>query len=82
MKTKIQELILGLALLLLTPLAAQAQFTFVTNNGAITITRYTGSGGAVVIPETIGFNKACLKALPWWILERFSYGCPRDIAMV
>ena len=30
MKIKIQELILGLALLLLTPLAGQAQFTFVT----------------------------------------------------
>jgi hypothetical protein len=30
--------LLTLALLLLTPLAAQAQFTFVTNNGAITIT--------------------------------------------
>ena len=43
-----------LALLLLTPLAAQAQFTFVTNNGAITITRYTGFGApvAVVIPDT------------------------------
>ena len=38
--------------LLLTPLGAQAQFTFVTNNGAITITRYIGSAGAVVIPDT------------------------------
>src|SRR5947207_3427215 len=38
---------------LLTPLGAQAQFIFVTNNGAITITGYTGSGGAVVIPETL-----------------------------
>lgn len=31
----------------------QAQFTFTTNNGAITITGYTGSGGAVTIPDTI-----------------------------
>jgi hypothetical protein len=37
-----------LFLALHTPL--QAQFTFVTNNGAITITGYTGSGGAVTIP--------------------------------
>jgi serine/threonine protein kinase len=33
---------------------AQNQFTFTTNNGAITITKYTGSGGAVTIPSTIG----------------------------
>ena len=29
-----------------------AQFTFTTNNGAIMITGYTGSGGAVFIPST------------------------------
>ncbi len=33
--------------------AAQAQFNFTTNNGAITITGYTGSGGDVTIPDTI-----------------------------
>ena len=32
------------------PMLAQAQFTYTTNNGALTITGYTGSGGAVVIP--------------------------------
>jgi hypothetical protein len=42
----------GLLLLLALPVAVQAQFTFVTNNGAITITAYTGPGGAVMIPET------------------------------
>lgn len=30
----------------------QAQYTCVTNNGAITITGYTGPGGAVTIPGT------------------------------
>jgi hypothetical protein len=35
----------------LLPAVVQAQFTFTTNNGAITITGYTGSGGAVVIPD-------------------------------
>ena len=34
------------------PPAVQAQFTFVTNNGAITITGYTGPGGDVTIPST------------------------------
>jgi hypothetical protein len=43
-----------LALLLLTlPAIAQAQFTCTTNNGAITIMKYSGGGGAVVIPDTI-----------------------------
>jgi hypothetical protein len=39
-------------LLLALPAAAQAQFTFTTNNGAITITGYTGQGGSVTIPDT------------------------------
>jgi hypothetical protein len=30
----------------------QAQFGYVTNNGAITITRYNGSGDSVAIPAT------------------------------
>src|SRR5208282_4711122 len=42
---------LWIALLLLLPAVAQAQFTFTTNNGAITITGYTGPGGTVVIPS-------------------------------
>ena len=40
-------------LLLLLPSVVQAQFTFTTNNGAITITGYTGPGGVVTIPSTI-----------------------------
>jgi hypothetical protein len=35
------------------PVAPQTQFTYTTNKGAITITRYTGAGGAVAIPEEI-----------------------------
>jgi hypothetical protein len=31
----------------------QVQFSFVTNNGTITITAYTGPGGAVAVPSTI-----------------------------
>ena len=40
-----------LALALLAAPAAQAQFTYTTNNGAITITGYNGPGGAVTIPS-------------------------------
>ena len=42
-----------LLLLLALPAAVQAQFTYTTNNGSITITGYTGQGGAVTIPDTI-----------------------------
>ncbi len=45
--------LLGLVLGLMLPVVAQAQFLYTTNNSAITITRYTGSGGAVIIPSTI-----------------------------
>src|ERR1019366_6487234 len=45
----IQSLLLALLAL---PLVSRAQFTFTTNNGAITITKYTGSGGAVIIPSS------------------------------
>src|ERR1700733_11957082 len=44
--------LLSLVLLLALPLAAQAQFTFTTNSGALTITAYTGPGGVVAIPAT------------------------------
>src|SRR5665213_2811651 len=40
-------------LLLALSIAAQAQFTYTTNNGTITITGYTGPGGDVTIPATI-----------------------------
>lgn len=35
------------------PLTPQTQFNYTTNNGTITITSYTGAGGAVIIPEKI-----------------------------
>ena len=45
--------LLPLLLLLTLPAVVQAQFNYTTNNGAITITGYTGPGGAVTIPSTI-----------------------------
>jgi hypothetical protein len=44
--------VLGMVLAL--PIAVQAQYTYITNNGTITITGYTGPGGAVTIPSEIG----------------------------
>jgi hypothetical protein len=44
---------LVLLLLLALTRTVQAQFTYATNNGAITITGYTGPGGSVIIPNTI-----------------------------
>src|SRR6266478_103185 len=38
-------------LFLILPAAVQAQFTYTTNNSTITITGYTGPGGAVTIPS-------------------------------
>jgi hypothetical protein len=52
MKTSFKRL-LPLLLLLTLPAAVQAQFNFTTNNGTITITGYTGPGGAVTIPSAI-----------------------------
>ncbi len=42
-----------LLVVLALPAVVQAQFTYTTNNGTITITGYTGPGGAVTIPSTI-----------------------------
>jgi hypothetical protein len=41
------------------PAAVQAQFIFITNNSAITITGYTGPGGDVVIPDTTNGYPVC-----------------------
>jgi hypothetical protein len=52
MNNKLIRLFVALTLLAL-PALVQAQFTYTTNSGAITITGYTGGGGAVVISTTI-----------------------------
>ena len=44
--------LLPLLLLLASPTVVQSQFTFTTNNGAVTITGYYGSGVPVTIPST------------------------------
>jgi hypothetical protein len=56
MKTTLRQTIaaFGLALFTLSAVAVQAEdYTYTTNNGTITITGYTGPGGAVTIPDKI-----------------------------
>src|SRR6266581_1921859 len=53
MKTMKHIGVLHLVVLLALPAMARAQFTYITNNGTITITGYTGPGGAVTIPGVI-----------------------------
>jgi len=53
LRTACATRLLPLLLLLALPGVVQAQYTYTTNNGTITITGYTGSGGAVTIPSTI-----------------------------
>jgi hypothetical protein len=54
-------------LLALLPLAGLAQFTFTTNNGALTITSYTGPGGNVIIPSTTnGLPVASIGSKAFW----------------
>jgi hypothetical protein len=53
--------LVALLLLLALPAVLQAQFTFTTNSGTITITGYTGPGGAVTLPSAInGLPVTCI----------------------
>jgi len=58
--------LLPLLLLAVLPSAAQAQFTYVTNNGAITITGYTGPRFDVAIPDFInGYPVTSIQTAPF-----------------
>ena len=53
MKRRAREMfILVVVAIMALPLCSWGQFSFTTNNGAITINYYTGAGGNVVIPST------------------------------
>ncbi len=48
-------------MLLMVPAVVQAQFNYTSSNGVVTITGYTGSGGAVTIPSSInGLPVTCI----------------------
>lgn len=55
----------GVLVLLGLPVVARAQFTYITINGTLTITGYTGPGGAVTIPTA---STACRS--PTWRVMR------------
>jgi len=50
-RTACASTLLPLLLLLSLPAGVRAQFQFITNNGVLTIVKYTGAGGAVTIPS-------------------------------
>ena len=53
-KTTCAAKLLPVLLLLMLPSAAEAQYNYITNaDGTLTITKYTGPGGAVIIPALI-----------------------------
>ena len=55
--------VLTALLALMLPLSGWAQFTYTTNNGAVTITGYSGSGGQVTIPSaTNGYPVTAITA--------------------
>lgn len=51
--TAYSGLLRALLAMLALPALVQAQFACATNNGTITIVKYRGNGGAVVVPESI-----------------------------
>jgi hypothetical protein len=53
MKTKRNQISIWLFCVAMLPAVVQAQFTYTNNNVSVTITGYTGGGGAVYIPSTI-----------------------------
>ena len=54
---------------------AQGPFTYTTNNSAITITKYTGPGGAITIPNAIN-------GLPVTVIRNGAFGCRGDLTNV
>ena len=82
LKIKIQNLFIALALLL--PLAARGQFSFTTNNGAITITGYNGPVGRnVVIPaSTNGYPVVGIGGNAFYSSSITSVTIPNSIATI
>ena len=76
--------LLPLLLLLALPAVVQAQFTYTTNNGTITITAYTGPGGVVTIPSST--NGLPVTGIGDWALETnanvISVGVPNSVTSI
>ncbi len=76
--------LLPLLLLLALPGAVRAQFSCTTNNGTLTITGYTGPGGAVTIPSTInGLPVTSIGADAFWFCTSLtSVTIPSSVATI
>jgi hypothetical protein len=75
--------LLPLLLLLTLPAVVRAQFQFFTNNGVLTIVKYTGSGGAVTIPSiTNGYPVACIQGYALSNCPFTSVWIPRSVTNI
>jgi len=63
----IRSLVLAWVCLIVIGAAEAADFIYATNSGAITITGYTGSGGAITVPNTItGLRVTSIADAAFW----------------
>ena len=67
--------LLPLLLLCTLPAVVHAQFEYTADNGTITITGYTGPGGAVTIPDTID-------GLPVTSIGEWAFSCCNGLTSV
>ena len=77
--TRLATIVLSATLFLLLSLTARAQFSFSTNNGAITLTGYSGPGGAVTIP---GFVTAIGDSVFWSLGSLTSITIPATVTTI
>jgi hypothetical protein len=77
----IQTSLLG-AVLLALPAAVNAQFTFTTNNNAITITGYTGGGTAVIPSTTNGYPVTSIGANAFYNSSVISVTIPASVTSI
>jgi hypothetical protein len=74
---------MALLLVALFTSAAKAQFTFTTNNGAITITRYAGTNGSVVVPDsTNGYPVTSIAGTAFYLATMTNLTIGNNVAII
>lgn len=72
-----------LFLMLMLPSRVKAQFSYSITNGAVTITRYTGSGGVVSIPSQLaGFPVTSIGASAFFLMSVTSVTVPSSVTSI